>query len=500
MKSYWLESIEKNKFDKLIENENVDVCIIGGGITGITTAYYLSKTNLKVVLLERDSLCEKTTGNSTAKITSQHGLFYDYLIQSQGKEKAKQYLDANEQAIKNIENIIKDEKIDCNFEKQDAYVFARRKEEIEKIKKEVEAVNSLGFEAEFVNNLELPFETFGAIKFKNQAQFNPCKYVDGLINVIKNKVDIYENTKVVNLKEVNGKYEVITDEGNKITTKHVVMATHYPIINAPGYYFLKMYQSMSYVIGAEVEGKIFDGMYISSDSPSLSFRTAKEEDKQLLIIVGRDHKTGKKIDLDGSYEALERMAEKLYPGCKVKYKWCTEDCISLDKIPYIGEFSKMMPNVYVATGFKKWGITSSNVAANIIVDKIIGKENSYQEVFASTRLEPVKNYKEMGNMIKESVSGLITEKIKLPNEKLEDIGKEEGGVIELDGKKLGVYRSKNNKVYVVKPVCTHLGCELSWNSEEKTWDCPCHGSRFSYDGKSLYTPSIQDLQGFEVDL
>lgn len=500
MKSYWIDSVKNDNisFEKLNKNVDADVCIIGGGLTGLTTAYYLAKTNLKVVLLERDKLCEKTTGNSTAKITSQHGLFYDYLIQSQGKEKAKQYLEANEQAIKNIEKIIQEENINCEFEKQDAYVFARKEEEVDKIKKEVEAVKSLGFEAEFEEKLKLPFKTYGGIKFKNQAQFNPCKYANGIIRAIVNKVSIYEDTKVIDVKDKGKEYEIITEQGSSIGAKYVVLATHHPIINAPGYYFLKMYQSMSYVIGLEKDEKLFDGMYISSDSPSLSFRTAQKGEKQLLIIAGREHKTGKKIDLDGSYEALERIAQEFYPEGKIAYKWCTEDCISLDKIPYIGEFSVLMPNVYVATGYKKWGITSSNIAANIIKDKILGKENLYENVFTSTRVEPIKNYKEMGNMLKESVDGLIIEKIKLPKNTLEDIGREEGGIVEIEGKKVGIYRNKNDKVFVVKPICTHLGCELTWNSQEKTWDCPCHGSRFNYDGKSLYTPSIQDLQSFEV--
>jgi len=281
MKSYWIDSIEnkRKEFDRLNKNIKCDVCIIGGGLTGINTAYYLAKTNLKVVLLEKTKICEQTSGNSTAKITSQHGLFYDYLIQSQGREKAKQYLEANEEAIKNYENIIKNENIECEFEKQNNYVFARKDEELKKIKKEIEAVNSLGFNAEYEEKLELPFDTLGAIKFSNQAQFNPCKYANGIISKIENKIQIYENTKVVDIEKKDEIYKIITEEGNKIIAKHVVLASHYPIINAPGYYFLKMYQSMSYVIGVEVDEKLFDGMYISSDQPPLSFRTAKYGDK-----------------------------------------------------------------------------------------------------------------------------------------------------------------------------------------------------------------------------
>ncbi len=491
MKSYWIDTTKTKEFSKLDRDLNTEVCIIGGGITGLTTAYYLSKENVKTVVLEKERICMQTTGNSTAKITSQHGLFYNYLIEAQGKEKAKQYFDANEQAIKNIENIIKEENIDCDFEKQSAYVFARKAEEVNKIRDEIEAVKELGGEAEFVDNLELPFKTFGAIEFKNQAQFNPCKYAQGLANNMK--ATIYESTKVVDVKEKGGYYEVITEDGKIVTAKIIVIATHYPIINAPGYYFLKMYQSMSYAIAVETNEKLFDGMYISSDTPNLSLRTAKYGDKRLLIVVGLDHKTGESKNLSGNYEALERIAKEFYSDSKVIYKWCTEDCISLDKIPYIGEFSVLMPNVYLATGYNKWGITNSNVAANIIMDKILGKKNQYEEVFTSTRLKPIKNYQEMGNMLKQVGKSLIVEKLEIPEERLKDIKKGEGGIIEIEGKKVGVYKAEDGKIFKINPVCSHLGCELSWNNLEKTWDCPCHGSRFTYDGKSIYAPSIKNL-------
>lgn len=438
-------------------------------------------------------------GNSTAKITSQHGLFYDYLIKSQGREKAKQYLDANEKAIKNIENIIEQENIDCDFEKQSAYVYATKEDDVNQIKDEVKAVKSLGLDAEFVNNLEIPIKTVGAIEFKNQAKFNPSKYAQGLLDAIGDKSKIFENTKVVDLKSNDRRYEVITEEGKKVIAKYVVIATHYPIINVPGYYFLKMYQSMSYVIGVETNEKLFEGMYISNDIPALSLRTAKDGDKQLLIIAGLDHKTGEKKNLSENYKILENIAKRYYPDSKVTYRWCTEDCIPLDKIPYIGEFSDLMPNVYVATGYKKWGITNSNVAANIIVDKIMGRKNPYEDVFTSTRLKPIKNYQEMGNMLKEVNKSLIVEKLKIPKEKIQDIEAEEGGIIEFEGKKIGIYKDKENKIYAVKPVCSHLGCELSWNNLENTWDCPCHGSRFTYEGKSIYDPSIKDLEKIELE-
>ena len=270
MKSYWIESVksERKQFPSLEEDTKVDVCIIGGGLTGLTTAYYLSKTNLKVALIEKDRLCEHTSGNTTAKITSQHGLFYDYLIQSEGEEKARQYLQANEQAIQNIEKIVKEENIDCDFQRQDNYVYTLKQKELLNIKKEVEAVNSLGFPAKFVSNVDLPFRTLGAISFPNQAQFNPCKYANGLVRAIRkqDKVFIFEKTKVTDVKNSKeDKYTVITENGKNIVAKYVVIASHYPIINIPGYYFLKMYQEMSYLIAIETKMPLPKGMYINSE-------------------------------------------------------------------------------------------------------------------------------------------------------------------------------------------------------------------------------------------
>lgn len=501
MNSYWLDSVKNNNFSfsNLDTDIDVDVCIIGGGITGISTAYMLSKAGLKVCILEKDKIAHHATGNTTAKITSQHGLFYDYLINTFSSDFAKGYLDANQEAISNMKNIIDNEKIDCDFEYQDNFVFTNDESEVSKIKHEVTAVNSLGFNAELVNDIPLPFPILSAIKFPNQAQFNPLKYVHGLCkSIMNNSGKIFENSKVYDVKRENDLYKTYTKD-NVVTSKYVVLATHYPIINAPGFYFLKMYQEASYIIGVETNSELFNGMYINTKSPISSFRTANYNGKRLLLIGGSEHKVGTNEDLSNCYTNLENFAKSLYPDAKVLYKWQTQDCISLDKIPYIGEFSTIMPNMYVATGFKKWGMTTSNVASNIISDKILGKSNKYEEIFLSTRFNPIKNGTEFVDMLKQVSTSLILDKFKIPDETLNSIKPDEGKIIELENTKLGVYRDINGKFFVIKPVCSHLGCELSWNNLDKTWDCPCHGSRFTYTGKSMYDPSIKDLELINID-
>jgi len=535
MNSYWINS-EKNKekYNKLEKNIETDICIIGGGITGISTAYYLTKENLKVTVLDMGKIGFQTTGNSTAKITSQHGLFYKYLKDSKGEDFARLYYDANEDAIKNIKKIVEKENIECDLECQSAYVLAANREEVQKVKDEVEVVRGFGGHAEYLEREDIDknlliLNPLAAIRFKNQAQFNSYKYTIELAKICKNLgANIYENTKVVDVRDEKDYYYLETEDGYKIKAKYLVITTKYPIINIPGFYFMKMYQSTSYGISIPVKEKLFDGMYITSTNPKVSLRMAKvdnniikdvvdgnienyaKQDKEnrkrvkekqnskidneyVLIVVGADHKTGEKTDLSNSYKKLENITKQIYPQGKVENYWNTEDCITLDKIPYIGKYSNMWENAYVATGFNKWGITTSNIAANIITDMIIGRKNRYEDIFISTRVEPVKNRQEVGNMLKETVSSLVLKKFELPESEQASLKNEEGKIIEIEGEKVGAYKDKEGRIYTIVPKCAHLGCELSWNNLDKTWDCPCHGSRYDYTGKMLYGPTVKDL-------
>ena len=503
MNSYWIDSIKEIKnhnFKSLDKDIKADVCIVGAGIFGLTCGYYLSKQGFKVVLLDKNNIAEKVTGHTTAKITSQHNLIYKYLIDSLGINQAKQYLEANEAAIKNIKTIIDNENINCDFEYQDSYVYTNDIAELKKLEAEQEALQELGFYSELVTSTPLPFKILGALKFPNQAQFHPLKYAYGLADkIIENSGEIYIDTPVYDIERKNDRFITYT-ENNKIESKYTILASHYPFINAPGYYFLKMYQSTSYVIAVDTHEPNFDGMYINSESPTFSYRFANYKDKKLLLVGGADHKTGSKINLEDAYNILLNEVKKFYPKAKVLYKWNTEDCITLDKVPYIGEFSNLMPNMYIGTGFNKWGMTSSNVAANIIVNKILGQDSEYEEVFKSTRFHPIKNNEEVGNMLKETVNSLVLNKFKIPEKDLETVGKNNGTVLEYDGHKIGIYRHNDGTIYAVKPICTHLGCLLSWNDIDKTWDCPCHGSRFDYTGKNLYDPAIKHLDRFDIEI
>ena len=506
--SYWTENFKStNKFKTLDNNLKTDILIIGGGLTGLTCGYYLSKKGLDVCIIERDALCSKTSGCTTGKITSGHNLFYDYLAKNYGIDFAKDYLEANELAIKNIKDIANLEGIKCDLSKQSSFVFCNEKDNLSKFYQEISTLNEIkdllrkdiSFNAKFIKNLDLPIKNFGAIEFKNQGMFNPRKYAFGLAkSIINNNGKIFENTLATNIKFENNTYNV-TANGKTINANYVVLASHFPIKNFPGMYFIKMYQDLSYVIAIKTKNCSLKGYYINESSPTISIRSVYEKNgENVVLISGNGHKVGKTINDKDCYSFLEKVAKKLFGDYEVLSKWSTQDCVSLDKLPYIGDFSKMLPNIYVATGFKKWGMTLSNVAANIITDKILKKENKYEYLFEPSRIRPLKNSKAFGEQLKESIYSIALNKLKLPNDTIKDIENNSGKIVMYDGKKVGVYKDKDGRCYLVNPICTHLKCELQFNQTDKTWDCPCHGSRFTYKGEIINNPAISNLKKVKV--
>ncbi|MDB2070378.1 FAD-dependent oxidoreductase [Clostridium perfringens] len=478
MKSVWSESCKFRKRDALNKDIKTDVLVIGAGIAGVLTAYMLKQKGREVVVIDAAEIASGNTKNTTAKITSQHDLIYSKLIAEFGEEKARQYAKANELAIKKYKEIIEDKRIECDFEEKPAYVYSLN--EIDVLKEEVEAAKNLGIDAEFVDEANLPFKINGAVKFNNQAQFNPLKFLKG----ISNELIIYENTRALEIKE-----NLVVTSGGNITANNIVVATHYPIMNAPGYYFMKMHQERSYVLALENTSEI-DGMYIDINKEGYSFRTYNN----LLLLGGISHRTGENEE-GGSYDKLRKVAKELYTKAKEKYYWSAQDCMTIDGIPYIGRYSSETPNIYVATGFNKWGMTSSMVSAMIISDMILEKENDFSEIFSPRRFDLSLSINNIANDLIETAKNFIAQKVYIPSSEIEHIKNGHGGIIEYNGEKVGVYKNKEGKEFFVSTKCTHLGCQLSWNADELTWDCPCHGSRFDYKGRLVGSPATKDLVG-----
>ena len=431
MNSIWTETTQKPKFNSLDGNIKTNVLIVGGGLTGILCAYMLHDAGIDYTLIEANEICSGITKNTTAKITVQHGLIYNKIIGKYGIKAAKLYYKANSNAVGHYENLCK--MFDCRFETQDAVVYSTTDKT--KISEEHKAYRELGIPSEFVTQIPLPLGIIGAVKIYNQGQINPLEFLYNL----SQKLNIKENTRLVEITPDCVK----TDRGN-ICYKKAIIATHFPIINKHGSYFMKMYQHRSYVLALE-NAKNVSGMYIDENEKGLSFRNF---DKYLLL-GGGSHRTGKK---GGCWHELECFAQKHYPKSRIAYRWATQDCITLDSMPYIGKYSRNTPNLFVATGYNKWGFTSSMVAAEMLCDLVQEKKNEYTELFSPSR--SVIHPKLAGNAA-EAVFNLLTPTV---------------------------------------PRCPHMGCALKYNKYEHTWDCPCHGSRFTSDGKLADNPATQNLK------
>lgn len=497
--SYWIASTEETQYPSLDEDIRVDVAIVGGGIAGISTAYELSKENLKVALLESGRIIEATTGYTTAKVTSQHGLIYSKLIKERGKHLAQQYATANEEAILKIKKIADENGINCDFVPQPAFIYTEEDRYIGKIEEEVEAALSLGIGASFTKDIPFPFDVKAGIRFDNQAQFHPRKFLVPLAKIAtENGVDIYENSRAVKIDEENSKYTITTLQGKKVMAEKVVIASHYPFYNKHGMYYARIFTERAYVLGIYAKEKYPGGMYINTGDPGRSLRAQNTKEGELILVVGENHKTGQGKDTIEHYEALLDFAKNTFSISDVPYRWSTQDCMTLDGIPYIGHYTSDTPNLYVATGFGKWGMTNGTVSSQILRDLIIKGESPWQEVFNPSRktiTSSAKNLIFQGvNVATELVSGKLSKKSKEINLK---IGEAE--IVEIDGKRAGAYRDEFGKLHIVNTTCTHMGCELNWNSAEKSWDCPCHGSRFSYEGKVIEGPATQDLS-FDLEV
>lgn len=419
------------RFPGLEGDLRTDVLIIGGGLAGLLCAQRLKTAGVECVLIERNRIMSGVSGRTTAKITSQHGLIYDKLLRGFGAERARLYYQANEEALSAIGAIARDAA--CDFEAQRSCLYATRSTQM--LEKELAACEQLKIPARWETQLPLPFPVTGAVSFLDQAQFHPMKFA---AHIAKDLM-IYENTKALAFEGD----KVKTPKGS-ITAQKIIVATHFPLLNKHGSYFLKLYQQRSYVIALENAAKI-EGMYLDCGENGLSVRSTGK----YLLLGGGGHRTGKK---GLNWSLPEAVARMYYPNARIAARWATQDCMSLDGVPYIGQYSRTTPNLYVATGFQKWGMSTSMVSAMLLSDLICGKENPYAALFSPSR-----------SMLHRQ---LLTNGIE----------------------------STVNLLRPTRPRCPHLGCALQWNQAEHSWDCPCHGSRFAADGTLLNNPATDDLK------
>lgn len=474
MESIWSKTFEIKQCPPLEGDIQADVAVIGAGMAGILTAWQLERAGVHAVVLEADRIGGGQTENTTAKITAQHGMFCHAFLEKKGEETARSYAQANKAAVEEYKRIIRQEKIDCDFQMCDAYVYSA---DGDLLRREVEAAKRLGIAASLEKNLEIPVSCAGAVCFPEQAQFHPLKFLSALAD----QLAVYENTPV---KEVEG--TLVKTAFGSVKAKKVVIATHFPFINFPGMYFARMHQERSYVLALEHAGEL-RGMYIGDGSDTLSFRQYQD----YILFGGQAHRTGKSRE-GGRYRALKEAAAELFPGSAVAACWSAQDCITTDSVPFIGQYAADRPDWLVATGFQKWGMSSSMAAAMLLRDRICGIENPYAEAFEPARFS-TEDFPKLMKEGGQAVKGLTKRFFHLPGETVARLERGHGAVVETPQGKAGVYKTEEGEIHQVDIVCPHLGCELSWNPDERSWDCPCHGSRFDWEGNLLDGPAQEGI-------
>jgi glycine/D-amino acid oxidase-like deaminating enzyme/nitrite reductase/ring-hydroxylating ferredoxin subunit len=496
--SYWVDSTPAPAFPRLDEPIVVDVAVIGAGIAGITAATLLKEAGKTVALFESKEVLRGVTGYTTAKLTSGHNLVYSAITATFGLEAARFYAEANEAAIAHVAAVAEARKIACDLERTSNYVYSESRSEVDKIRAEVNAARNAGLDVSFVQETPLPFPVAGAVRQEGQAQFHPRKYLLPLAESIPGDGScVFQETRALSVED-GEPCRVRTNRG-EVIARDVIVATHLPIFDR-GLYFAKTSPKRSYVLGFPVdEGKAPDGMFISTETPIHSIRHTPFDGRRLLLVGGEGHKAGQEEDTRRRYASLEEWARARFDVGSVEYRWSTHDNYSADRVPYIGKLGRRSDHVYAATGFNGWGMTNGTVAGILLRDAILGKPNPWAEVYDSTRLPQLGAGR---RLVKENANvGFRWLGDRLPGRarSVAELAAGEGGVVSIGGERAAVYKEDDGTLVSLSPVCTHLGCIVGWNTAEKTWDCPCHGSRFDRHGRVIQGPAVQNLPRKNVD-
>jgi glycine/D-amino acid oxidase-like deaminating enzyme/nitrite reductase/ring-hydroxylating ferredoxin subunit len=491
--SYWIASTPTPRFPQLEEPLEVDVAVLGAGIAGITAATLLKEAGKTVALLESKEVLRGVTGYTTAKLTSGHTLAYSAITSIFGPAEARLYAQANEAAVQYVRRIAEERGIDCDLEKAVNYVYTESPEEVDEIRNEVEAAKAAGLDVSFVTQTPLPFPVAGALRQENQAQFHARKYLLPLVEAIPGDGShVFQETRALSVAD-GEPCNVETDRG-EVRARHVIVATHLSILDR-GLFFAKTSPKRSYVLGIPAEAaSVPDGMFISTETPIHSVRSTPLDGRRLLLVGGEGHKTGQDEDTRRRYAALEEWARLRFDVGEVEYRWSTHDNYSADHVPFVGKLTRRADHVYVATGFSGWGMTNGTVAGMLLSDAILGRANAWAALYDSTRLPRVRG---LGRLAKENANvGMRWIGDRLPGRKgsVEDIPAGEGRIVDLNGERAAVYKDEQGTLNALSAACTHLGCIVSWNTAEKSWDCPCHGSRFDTDGRVIQGPAVKDLE------
>ncbi|HEX2255777.1 MAG TPA: FAD-dependent oxidoreductase [Afifellaceae bacterium] len=487
-RSYWNATASAPDFPQLSGNIHVDVAIVGGGIVGVTTARMLKDLGLTAAIIEARRVGRQVTGKSTAKVTSQHSVKYQTLERKFGEERARLYAEAQETGIRTIQDLAARHAIDCDLEPKAAFVYTHDEKQVETLEKEAETARRLGLPASLVRDTGLPFNVLAALRFDGQAQFHPTKYVAGLARTIPGDgCHVFENSRALEWEPTR----VVTHTGS-VTARHVVMATHLPLGQIGGYY-AQAYPYAEPVIAARI-GRVPDGMFINVEEPSHSIRTHRRDNGDIYgIAAGTAFKPGHTDEERQHFQEIERWLAESFDAGPVEHRWVNEDYTPMDSAPFVGWSSSRGDAYLVATGFAAWGISNGTAAGMILADLAAGRENSWLDLFDASRIKPVAGGPQFAKENLEVAAHLVSGYLSRKPKSFDELAPGDAAIMKIDGETVAAFRDDQGRVHAVSAVCSHMGCLVGWNETDRTWDCPCHGSRFALSGEVIHGPAISPL-------
>lgn len=476
MQTLWNRTSPLPAYPRLEENLHSDVAVVGGGMAGILTAYALHARGLRVVLLEGDRLASGVTAHTTAKLSAQHGMFCERLLRDFGLHLARQYMRANLDAVEQFRALVREKNIDCDLCDEDAYLYAAPNGP--NLAREYECALLLGAPARLTRPEGLPFPVREAVCFERQARFSPLRFLAALLPGLT----IYERSPV---RDIRG--HAVRCDGGTVTAEQIIVATHFPMLERCGLYGLRLRQERSYLL-ALTGAPPLSGMWLDAGAAGWSLQRSG----RYLLLGGSAHRCGE--NRGESYDALRAQARRLFPAAREALAWSSQDCMTLDGVPYIGPYASSVPFLHVATGFGRWGMSGSMAAANLLTAQLTGGRYPYADIFSPQRFFPSASISAFLEGAGYAVRGIGRRLFVPAQTAARDIARGHAGIAAWQGKKYGVYRHTDGTLYAVDIACPHHGCELTWNDDEKSWDCPCHGSRFDYTGRRLAEPSKAALR------
>jgi glycine/D-amino acid oxidase-like deaminating enzyme/nitrite reductase/ring-hydroxylating ferredoxin subunit len=495
--SYWHLTQDTARYPELTEDAETDTLIIGGGITGVTCAFNLGRLGADAMLIEASSLCGGTTGNTTGKATIQHGIIYSKLIKKMGNEAASLYYGAQMQALEFIKAFGKSRPDDFGYAENEAFIYASSDAERRLIEDEYNAARELKIDAELIEKPAFPPESRCMMGYKGQAVIHPVRYVEMLAKrAMDYGVKIFEHTKAIKIAD-GDIIAVKCENGAIIRAKHLIIATQFPIYEGMGAFFTRLYPRRSYAIAVKTKANWPDGSYINMGTPARSLRTHVENGERVLIVVGDGHVTARSGNMQEHFDELMRFAAAASGFDNLIAKWSAQDYKTPDDLPFIGRLTKKS-NIFVACGFAKWGITSGTLAGMMIPEIILNGKSEFDELLAPSRLNLKASaptfLTEVGQQVKELVHSKLEE-----TDSIMDLERGQARIIPYNGQRAGAFMDDDGQLTIVDITCTHLGCELNWNNAERSWDCPCHGGRFNFDGRLLEGPPSNPLKILHQD-